>query len=72
MDQLAIIVLRGNLSENEEVEDIILGNHPETDARWTNLNLFFLSLFILWNYLLSMLLAEGAILIMYKEFCSKA
>lgn len=71
IDQLILVVLCGNLSENKESEDAVPGGHPETDARRTDLSLIFLSLFILWNHLLSLLLAEGATLATYKEFCWK-
>ena len=57
------------LSENEELEDTILGSHPETDACRTDLSLIFLSLFVSWNYLSSLFLAEKASLETYKEFC---
>ncbi len=66
---MALVVLRRNLSENEELEDAIPGNHPETDARRTDLSLVLLSLFMSWNYLSSLFIAEGATLKIYKEFC---
>lgn len=68
---MAIVILYGNLFEKEEGEDAIPKGYFKTDARWTNLSLIFLLLFILWNHLFSLFLAEGAILTMYKEFCSK-
>ncbi len=61
--------MRRKLSENEESEDAILGGHSETDARRTNLSLIFLSLFVLWNPLSSLFLAERATLETNKEFC---
>lgn len=67
---MSFIVLRGNLSENEEAEDAIPGSHPETDARRTNPSLIFLSLFISWNRLLFLFPAEGATMATYKKFCS--
>ncbi len=69
IEQLALVVLRGKLSENEELEDAIPGGHPETDARRTDLSLILLSLFVPWNHLSSVFLAKGAILETYKEFC---
>lgn len=69
VEQMALVVLRGKLSENEESEDAIPGGHPETDARRTYLSLILLSLFVQWNYLLSFFLTEGAALTTYKEFC---
>ncbi len=46
IEQLALVVLCGKLSENEESEDAILGGHLETDARRTDLSLILLSLFV--------------------------
>ncbi len=69
IEQLALVVLRGKLSENEESEDAIPGGHPETDARRTDLSLILLSLFVPWNHLSSLFLAEGATFEIYKEFC---
>lgn len=68
VEQLALVVLRGNLSENEESEDAIPGGHPETDARRTDLSLILLSFFVPWNHLLPLFLTEGATLATYKEF----
>ncbi len=67
--QLALVVLRGKLFENEESEDAIPGGHPETDACHTNLSLILLSLFVPWNHLSSLFLVEGATLETYKKFC---
>ncbi len=69
IEQLALVVLRGKLSENEESEDAIPGGHPKTDTRRTDLSLLLLSLFVPWNHLSSLFLAEGATLETYKEFC---
>ena len=44
--QLALVVLRGNLSENKESKDTILRGHSETDARRIDLSLILLSLFV--------------------------
>ncbi len=66
---MALVVLCGNLSENEESEDTILGGHPETDARRADLSLVLLSLFVPWNYLSSLFIADRATLEIYKEFC---
>ncbi len=66
---MALVVLRGNLSENEESEDVIPGGHPETETRRADLSLVLLSLFVLWNYLSSLFIVEGATLETYKEFC---
>ncbi len=46
IEQLALVVLRRKLSENEKSEDVIPGGHSETDARCTTLSLIFLSLFV--------------------------
>lgn len=43
---MALVVLHGNLSKNEELEDTITGGHPETDDCHTDLSLVFLSLFV--------------------------
>lgn len=69
VDQLALVVLRGNLAENKEAEDAIPGGHPETNACRTDLSLILLSLFIPWKHLLSLFLAKGATLETYKDFC---
>ncbi len=69
VEQMALVVLRGNLSENEELEDAIPGGHPKIDARRANLSLVLLSLFVSWNYLLFLFIVEGATLETYKEFC---
>ncbi len=45
--QLALVVLRGQLSKNEESEDAILGGQPETNAQRTDLSLILLFLFML-------------------------
>ncbi len=68
VEQMALVVLRRNLSENKDSEDAIPGGHPETNTCHTNLSLDLLSLFISWNYLLSLFIAEGATLEIYKEF----
>ncbi len=44
--QLALIILHGKLSDNEESEDAIPGGYPETDVHRTNLSLILLSLFM--------------------------
>ncbi len=46
IEQLAFVVLCRKLSENKELKDIILRDHPETNAYRTNLSLIFLSLFV--------------------------
>ncbi len=66
---MAFIILRRNLSKNEDSEDAIPGDHPETDVRRANLSLVLLSLFVPWNYLSSLFIAERATLKTYKEFC---
>ena len=45
-NQLALVTLRRNLSNNEEAENAILGGYPETDACRANLAVVFLSLFV--------------------------
>ncbi len=69
IEQLALIVLRGKLSENEESENAIPRGHPETNTRRTDLSFILSSLFMPWNHLSSLFLAEGATLVTYKEFC---
>lgn len=44
---MAFVVLYRKLSENEESEDVIFRGHPETDTCWKDLNVNFLSLFML-------------------------
>ena len=56
--QLALLVLHGKLSKNEELKDTILKGPAEIDARQINLNLILLSLFVPWNHLSSLFLAE--------------
>ncbi len=67
--QLALVVLRGKLSEKEELEEAILGGHSETDARRTDLSLILLFLFVSWNHLSSLFLAEEVTLETYKKIC---
>ncbi len=43
---MALVVLYGNLSENEKSEDAIPEGHPETNACRTDWNLVLLSLFM--------------------------
>ncbi len=66
---MALVVLHRNLFKNEEFEDAIPGGHSEIDTCHVNQNLVFLSLFVPWNYLLSLFVAEEAISEIYKEFC---
>ncbi len=46
IEQMALVVLRRNLSENKELEDAIPGGYPETDACRADLSLILLSLFV--------------------------
>ncbi len=46
IEQMALVVLRGNLSKNKEYEDAISGGHPETDVCRADLSLVLLSLFV--------------------------
>ena len=66
--QLALVTLRGNLSDNKEAKDAIPGGHPETDACRANLAVILLSLFVLWERLLDLFHNEKAIIATYKEF----
>lgn len=66
---MAFVVLCGNLSKNEELEDAIPRDYPEIDVCLANLSLVLLFLFLLWNYLSSLFIAERATLEIYKEFC---
>ena len=45
-NQLALVILKGNLSDNEKAKDAIPGGHPETDTCLVDLAVVFLSLFI--------------------------
>ncbi len=71
IEQLALIVLRRKLSENEELKDAIPRSHPKIDTCCTDLSLIFLSLFVLWNHLSSLFLAKEAALEIYKKYCWK-
>ncbi len=44
--QLALVILRGKLSENKELEDVIPRGQPEIDACHTDLSFILLSLFM--------------------------
>ena len=52
--QLALVTLRGSLSDNKEAEDAIPGGHPETDTRRADLAIVLLSLFVPWERLLDL------------------
>lgn len=69
VEQMALVILRENLSKNKELEDAIPGGHPETNTCRADLSLVFLSLFVLWNYLLSLFVVKIATSKTYKEFC---
>lgn len=69
IEQRALVVLCGKLSENKELGDVILRCHFETDACCIDLSLIFLSLFMPWNHLSSLFLAKKAALETYKKFC---
>ena len=47
MKQLALVVLRKKLFENEKSKYTTPGNYLETDTRHTDLSLILLSLFVL-------------------------
>ena len=47
IEQLTIIILGGNLSENKELKNIIPKVHPETNTHHAHLKLILISLFIL-------------------------
>lgn len=66
---MTFIVFHGNLSKNKELKDIIPGGYPGIDIYYINLSLIFLSLFVSWNYLLSLFIIEKATFKTYKEFC---
>lgn len=68
---MALIILCGNLSENKELEDAIPEGYLKTDVYHADLSLILIFLFILWNYLSSLFVAEGATLETYKKFCWK-
>lgn len=68
---MAIVILYRKLSKNEKSEDAIPRSHSETNARFTDLSIIFLALFIPWNHLLSIFLVEDAILLTYKNFAKK-
>lgn len=44
---MVIVFLYKKLSENEKSEDAIPRDHPKTDVYYTDLNIIFLSLFVL-------------------------
>ena len=67
-NQLALVTLRGNLSDNEEAEDAIPGSHPETDVRRVDLAFVLLSLFVSWERLLDLFYTERAKIATYKKF----
>lgn len=46
------VTLRGNLSDNEEVKDVIHGDYFKTNACWADLVVVLLSLFNPWKHLL--------------------
>ncbi len=66
---MALVILYGNLFKNEESEDAIPGSYPKIDVCHTNLSLVLLSLFVPWNYLLSLFMTERVTSKTYKEFC---
>ncbi len=66
---MALVILRGNLFKNEELEDVILWGYSETNAHRADLSLVFLSLFMSWNYLSSLFIIKRAILEAYEKFC---
>ena len=43
---MTLVILRKNLSKNEELEDVIPGGHLEIDDCRTDLSFVFLSLFM--------------------------
>ena len=67
-NQLVLVILRGILSDNEEVEDAIPGGHPKTDACWANLTVMLLSCFVPWERFLDLFHTIRATIAMYKEF----
>ena len=60
--------MHGKLSENDESEEAISRGHPETDICCTDLSPIILFVFMPWNNFLSLFLAEGVALEIYKEF----
>ncbi len=65
---MSLIVLYGNLSKNEELEDVIPRGHPEIDVYHTDLGHVFLSLLVPWNYLLLLFIVEEVTWKTYKKF----
>ena len=66
--QLALVILRGNLSDNKKVKDVIPGSHPKTDACRTDLAIMLLSLFVPWECLLDLFLTTKTTITTYKKF----
>lgn len=66
---MALVILRGNLSKDKKLKEAIPGGYPKSDACHADLNLVILCLFVSWNYLLSLIVAEGATSETYNKFC---
>ncbi len=60
--------MRGKLSKNEKLVETIPESYSQTNVCRTDLSLTLLSLFVPWNHLSSLFLAERAVLETYEEF----